>query len=147
MVTFSDADECTSNPCQNGGVCSDHKETGYTCYCAKGWSGEQCTQGKPPPHFSVKALYAGAWERENQARGGRWEGRGRDAPLPIVPRALDFPATRPLRARPNKAPTRERAVSLKHDALRDFQTLAVKQVFIKLAPELRGIYWHLIAVF
>ena len=26
MVTFADADECASNPCQNGGVCSDHKK-------------------------------------------------------------------------------------------------------------------------
>ena len=146
-MTFSDADECASNPCQNGGVCSDHKETGYTCYCTKGWSGEQCTQGKPSSHSSAKALCAGAWERENQAREGRWEGRGREATLPIVPRALDFPTPRPPRARPNKASAKEREVPLKQDALRDFQTLAVKQEIIKLAPECRGIYWHLIAVF
>ena len=47
---------------------------------------------------SAEALLrrAGAWERENQARGGRWEGRGeKPLPLPIVHRALDFLPSRP----------------------------------------------------
>ena len=35
-------DNCTTNPCQNGGVCSS-SETAYTCACPTGWSGETCT--------------------------------------------------------------------------------------------------------
>lgn len=34
-------DECISNPCQNGGSCSD-RDNGYVCSCATGFSGTHC---------------------------------------------------------------------------------------------------------
>uniref|UniRef100_A0A4W3K7X0 Cubilin n=1 Tax=Callorhinchus milii TaxID=7868 RepID=A0A4W3K7X0_CALMI len=33
--------ECASNPCQNGGTCSDHVN-GYFCRCPAEWTGPQC---------------------------------------------------------------------------------------------------------
>ncbi|KAK6490308.1 cubilin [Huso huso] len=33
--------ECTSNPCQNGGTCTDGIN-GYTCTCTQSWTGPQC---------------------------------------------------------------------------------------------------------
>lgn len=41
-----DYDECTSSPCQNGGVCHDGMDM-YTCTCSGGWLGENCDI--PPP--------------------------------------------------------------------------------------------------
>ena len=43
---FTDIDECVSNPCVNGGTCTD-EVNGYTCACAAGWQGADCDQGKP----------------------------------------------------------------------------------------------------
>lgn len=33
---------CLSNPCSNGGSCSENSQ-GYECQCAPGWSGPSCT--------------------------------------------------------------------------------------------------------
>ncbi|RZF39688.1 hypothetical protein LSTR_LSTR013176 [Laodelphax striatellus] len=35
-------DECLSNPCQNGGTCTD-MYGGYHCHCPEQWEGAQCT--------------------------------------------------------------------------------------------------------
>lgn len=35
-------DDCDSNPCENGGVCTDGYDD-YTCVCAEGFGGENCT--------------------------------------------------------------------------------------------------------
>ena len=34
--------QCSVNPCQNGGLCSENGIGGYTCYCLAGWSGSTC---------------------------------------------------------------------------------------------------------
>jgi len=47
---YSDIDECSSNPCVNGGTCTD-QVNGYTCACTAGWQGADCDKGKPTIHF------------------------------------------------------------------------------------------------
>ncbi|XP_078660964.1 uncharacterized protein LOC144905260 [Branchiostoma floridae x Branchiostoma belcheri] len=39
-----DIDDCSSNPCQNGGVCSDGVNS-YTCSCPAGFGGDNCQTG------------------------------------------------------------------------------------------------------
>ena len=41
---FSDIDECSSNPCFNGGICVDGTNE-YTCICLPGWFGTNCGFG------------------------------------------------------------------------------------------------------
>ena len=41
---FSEINECKSNPCRNGGTCTDLVD-GYSCSCPPGWIGQQCTIG------------------------------------------------------------------------------------------------------
>ena len=43
--TFSDIDDCNSDPCQNGGTCTDGVNT-YTCSCAAGYTGINCETGE-----------------------------------------------------------------------------------------------------
>ena len=40
-----DTDECSSNPCQNGGTCTDGVNE-YTCSCVAGYEGTSCETGK-----------------------------------------------------------------------------------------------------
>ena len=40
----SDIDECSSNPCQNGGTCNDDIN-GYICTCVEGYDGHTCDNG------------------------------------------------------------------------------------------------------
>ena len=39
--TENNSNECTSNPCQNGGACEDELDQ-YTCICHKGFTGVNC---------------------------------------------------------------------------------------------------------
>ena len=39
--SFSDILECSSNPCENGGICNEETD-GYTCDCLYGYSGYRC---------------------------------------------------------------------------------------------------------
>ena len=43
-LIFSDINECSSNPCDNSGVCTDGVN-GYTCTCQPGTSGVHCETG------------------------------------------------------------------------------------------------------
>lgn len=46
-VSLSDVDECSSNPCANGGTCVD-SVNGYLCQCAEGFADTNCSSsGKP----------------------------------------------------------------------------------------------------
>ena len=40
-----DVNECSSNPCNNGGSCSDLVNS-YTCECAEGYDGLYCDNGE-----------------------------------------------------------------------------------------------------
>ena len=40
-----DINECASNPCENGGNCTDG-ENNYYCYCVTGYSGKNCETSK-----------------------------------------------------------------------------------------------------
>ena len=41
---FQDIDDCSPNPCQNGGTCSDEVNN-YTCSCVAGYTGYNCSIG------------------------------------------------------------------------------------------------------
>nr|XP_034318610.1 neurogenic locus notch homolog protein 1-like [Crassostrea gigas] len=42
-IVCEDINECLSNPCQNGGTCSNNNGS-FTCMCADGWTGTLCNQ-------------------------------------------------------------------------------------------------------
>ena len=44
LLTFVDVDECSSNPCQNGGSCTDAVNS-YSCSCVAGYTGTTCETG------------------------------------------------------------------------------------------------------
>lgn len=48
---------CLSNPCSNGGSCSETSQ-GYECQCAAGWSGPSCTISKTSPHLHTLTVSA-----------------------------------------------------------------------------------------
>jgi hypothetical protein len=41
---FADINECASNPCENGGSCTDNVN-GYSCTCIGGYTGINCETG------------------------------------------------------------------------------------------------------
>lgn len=45
LLSFLDINECDTNPCENGGQCTN-SEGSFTCSCAGGWRGPACNQGK-----------------------------------------------------------------------------------------------------
>lgn len=45
----TDIDECASNPCKNGGSCSD-SVNGYSCHCRNGYTGTECETSKDVIH-------------------------------------------------------------------------------------------------
>ena len=44
-VCVVEIDECSPNPCKNGGNCTD-MVNGFSCSCFAGYTGEDCSIGK-----------------------------------------------------------------------------------------------------
>ena len=51
---FSDIDDCIGATCANGGTCVDG-DNGYTCQCAEGWMGPDCSTSKDPKLSPIKS--------------------------------------------------------------------------------------------
>ena len=45
FTLFVDTDDCSSNPCMNGGTCTDGTNS-YSCACAAGYEGVNCVKSK-----------------------------------------------------------------------------------------------------
>ena len=60
---ISDIDNCNSEPCQNGGSCTDGPDT-YTCTCMLGWEGGDCIQPGSNfcPEYHVYIKYMHVWQ-------------------------------------------------------------------------------------
>lgn len=56
---ISDIDECTSMPCQNGGICTNGVD-GYMCACAAGYEGDNCELGKSMGRLVLK-MFTRPW--------------------------------------------------------------------------------------
>ena len=41
---YVDHDDCSPNPCKNGGTCTDEVND-YRCDCVEGWYGKDCSEG------------------------------------------------------------------------------------------------------
>ena len=50
-----DIDECESNPCENGGTCTD-AVNGYSCECAPGFTDANCQTGTYEHQHRYEAL-------------------------------------------------------------------------------------------
>lgn len=53
LYIITEIDECASNPCQNGGTCTDMLND-YSCSCSPGYSDKNCQTGilRYHKHFS-----------------------------------------------------------------------------------------------
>ncbi|NXV72893.1 FBLN7 protein, partial [Atlantisia rogersi] len=56
-------DDCSSNPCANGGTCMDGNQS-YTCLCPRGWSGSSC-------QTPIYACSNGSFSRQPRCAEGR----------------------------------------------------------------------------
>ena len=52
----TDIDDCTPDPCQNGGTCTDGVND-YTCACVLGYTGNDCETGKTLSQTNYKLSY------------------------------------------------------------------------------------------
>ena len=55
FVIFSDTDNCSPNPCQNGGVCTDLVDD-YVCKCQDRFVGKDCETSKQLIHYVCKYM-------------------------------------------------------------------------------------------
>ena len=46
---LQDIDDCADGPCENGGRCTDAVND-FNCSCVPGYTGKNCTIGKPLLH-------------------------------------------------------------------------------------------------
>ena len=50
ILSKTDIDECSSNPCQNGATCYDSVDY-YFCTCLPGYEGANCENGEAPSDY------------------------------------------------------------------------------------------------
>jgi len=55
--THAEIDECASNPCVNGGNCTDHLNR-FKCECPAGYEGLTCLEGMHTFHLLISWLYS-----------------------------------------------------------------------------------------
>ncbi|XP_068549926.1 fibulin-7-like isoform X2 [Anas acuta] len=60
-------DDCSSNPCANGGTCVDGNQS-YTCLCPRGWSGTSC---QSPVYTYWVTLSNSSFSRQPRCAEGR----------------------------------------------------------------------------
>ena len=54
-ISFSpDVDICSSNPCENDGICNVNHSTNYLCSCKSGYFGTHCESKFKFPYFRLK---------------------------------------------------------------------------------------------
>ena len=61
FITFLDTNACDTEPCQNGGKCTDGTFL-YYCTCDNGYNGTNCENGK---HVKIKNLRFKSFESIN----------------------------------------------------------------------------------
>ena len=65
MSVFPAESICASSPCQHQGTCTE-METGYTCYCQPGWTGDHCQIGETYPDSKLHGANMGtSWGRQD----------------------------------------------------------------------------------
>ncbi|XP_073817054.1 cell polarity complex component crumbs isoform X3 [Musca autumnalis] len=57
--------QCASQPCRNGGVCSDLNNGGYECKCPAGWTGRNCLKDVDECSISPKICGNGICKNED----------------------------------------------------------------------------------
>lgn len=54
-VFLTDLNECSPNPCRNGGICLDG-DGDFTCECPSGWTGKQSNASKQYAKKKIKQI-------------------------------------------------------------------------------------------
>jgi len=56
-ISFSpDVDICSSNPCENDGICNINHATNYICSCKSGYMGTHCESKFKFPHWDTISI-------------------------------------------------------------------------------------------
>jgi len=63
-MCFSDINECSSNPCHNGGTCRDGEN--YTCNCVAGYNGTNCQTSKSATNENCHIVYCRYLQHESK---------------------------------------------------------------------------------
>ena len=65
LLCFTDINECSSNPCRNGGTCRDGVNS-YTCNCVTGYNGVHCQTSKSATNENCHIVYCRHLQHESK---------------------------------------------------------------------------------